>query len=289
MQMHSPAAQPDPVPWTALAPFLLITFGIAWGILALYIFWPGPVGALFGEISGHHPLFILAVWAPAVAAFILIPRYGGRAGLRRFLSRIFLWRCHPAWYGFLLGLPLMFYAGAAVKGNLFTDPFPFTSGTALLAALATTFVLGPVEELGWRGLALPLLQRRFAPIGAALLLGVIWGVWHLPAFLLSGTPQSAWSFTPFLVGSVALSLMVTPLFNASRGSLLLPYLFHLQLINPIWPDAQPYDMIFVVAVALVVVVLNRKTMFRRTGAVTQVIPAAVPRELPGDLTGDTSP
>jgi hypothetical protein len=48
-------------------------------------------------------------------------------------------------------------------------------------------------------------------------------------------------------------------------------------------------MIFVVAVALVVVLLNRKTMFRSTGAVTQVIPAAVPRSRSGTLTGDTSP
>lgn len=289
MKINSSGAQQYSVPWIALVPFLLITFGLAWGILALYIFLPGPMGALFGEISGHHPLFILAVWAPAVAAFILVTRYGGLVGLRRFLSRIFRWRCHPAWYGFLLGLPLMFYAGAAVKGNLFTDPLPFTSGTALLAALSMTFILGPVEEFGWRGVALPILQRRFAPIWAALLLGVIWGIWHLPAFLLSGTPQSAWSFTPFLIGSIALSLMVTPLFNASRGSLLLPYLFHLQLINPIWPDAQPYDMIFVVAVALVVVVLNRKTMFRRTRAVTQVIPAVLQPEIRGDLTGGTSP
>ncbi len=136
MPINSPSAQPCSVPWTTLAPFLLITFGIAWGILALYIFWPGPMGVLFGEISGHHPLFIVAVWAPAIAAFILIPRYGGRAGFRRFLSRMLLWRCHPAWYGFLLGLPLMFYAGAAVKGNLFIDPFPFRSGTALLAAIS---------------------------------------------------------------------------------------------------------------------------------------------------------
>jgi len=288
MDIDSAGAHRYPVPWIALVPFLLITFGLAWGILALYIFLPEPMETLFGEISGHHPLFILAVWAPAVAAFILVPSSGGRVGLRRFLSRMFLWRCHPAWYGFLVGLPLMFYAGAAVKGNLFTDPFPFTSGTGLLSALAMTFILGPVEEFGWRGLALPLLQRRFAPIWAALLLGVIWGTWHLPAFLLSGTPQSAWSFTPFLIGSVALSLMVTPLFNASRGSLLLPYLFHLQLINPIWPDAQPYDMIFVVAVALSVVVLNRKAMFRKARAVTQVVPSAVKGGLPKDLTGETN-
>lgn len=285
MKIYSPGAQQYSVPWTALTPFVLMTFGLAWGILALYIFLPGSMGALFGEISGYHPLFILAVWAPAIAAFILVTRYGGRVGLREFLSRMLLWRCHPAWYGFLVGLPLMFYAGAAVKGNLFTDPFPVTSGTALLSALAMTFILGPMEEFGWRGVALPLLQRRFPPIWSALLLGGIWGIWHLPAFLLSGTPQSAWSFTPFLVGSMALSLMVTPLFNASRGSLLLSYLFHLQLINPIWPDAQPYDIIFVVAVALVVVVLNRKTLFRKTGAVTQVIPALVQREMSGDLTG----
>ncbi|MCK7511306.1 MAG: CPBP family intramembrane metalloprotease [Desulfobacterales bacterium] len=57
-------------------------------------------------------------------------------------------------------------------------------------------IKGPVEEFGWRGFALPLLQRKMAPIWAGLLLGIIWGFWHLPAFLLSGTPQSAWSFTP---------------------------------------------------------------------------------------------
>lgn len=99
-----------------------------------------------------------------------------------------------------------------------------------------------MEEFGWRGLALPLLQQKFAPIWAGLILGVIWGFWHLPAFLLSGTPQSTWSFTPFFAGSVAVSVIVTTLFNKSHGSILLPIIFHFQLNNPIWPDAQPYDM-----------------------------------------------
>jgi hypothetical protein len=106
MPTDSPEAPPYSVPSIALAPFLFITFGIAWTILALYIFLPETMAALFGEISGHHPLFILAVWSPAVATFILIARYGGWAGLRRFLSRILLWRCHPAWYGFLLPNPM---------------------------------------------------------------------------------------------------------------------------------------------------------------------------------------
>ncbi|WP_071516733.1 type II CAAX endopeptidase family protein [Geitlerinema sp. PCC 9228] len=277
------------VPAIALAPFLLITFGLTWGILALYILLPEVMAAIFGQMSGHHPLFILAVWTPAIAAFIVISYYAGLVGLRRYLLRMLLWRAPLAWYVFLVSIPLLFYCGAAIKGNLFTDPFPFTSLSALLSAFFIAFITGPIEEFGWRGLALPLLQRRFAPIWAALILGVIWGVWHLPAFLLSGTQQSGWSFTPFLVGSIALSLMVTPMFNASRGSILLPFLFHFQLINPIWPDAQPYDIFFFVAAALIIVLVNRKTMFRKAGAVTKVIPPKIQTKMAGKLTKKTTP
>ena len=138
--------------------------------------------------------------------------------------------------------------------------------------LLLAVIKGPIEEFGWRGLALPLLQRKFAPIWAGLMLGIIWGLWHLPAFLLSGTQQSAWSFTPFLAGTVAVSLIMTSLFNASRGSILLPTLMHFQLINPIWPDAQPYDTLFFVLAAIMSVWFNRKTMFNRKGAVTKVVP-----------------
>jgi hypothetical protein len=101
----------------------------------------------------------------------------------------------------------------------------------------------------------------------------MWGFWHLPAFMLSGTPQSAWSFTPFFIGAIALSVIVTPLFNSSRGSILLPALFHFLVNNPLWPDAQPYDTYLFLFVTILIVLLNRKTMFTRKTAVTEVIPA----------------
>jgi hypothetical protein len=129
-----------------------------------------------------------------------------------------------------------------------------------------------VEEFGWRGLALPLLQRKFPPLWAGLILGVIWGVWHLPAFLLSGLPQSAWSFAPFFIGSVAVSVILTSIFNASGGSILLAALFHFQLNNPIWPDAQPYDMYLFALCALAVVWFDRKAMLSCEGAVMEVVP-----------------
>ena len=88
-------------------------------------------------------------------------------------------------------------------------------------------------------MALPLLQRRFAPLTAGLILGSFWGLWHAPAFLHSGTPQSAWSFGPYVIGVLALGVIVKPMFNAARGSILIAALFHVQVNGPAWPDAQP--------------------------------------------------
>lgn len=261
------------VPLRSFIPFLLISFGLAWGILGLYIFLPERMGTVFGKLTGNHPLFFMAVYAPAVAAFILVARSGGVAGLRRFLGRALLWRCGAAWYAFLImGVPLIFISGSALRGNLFAEPFPFATFQELLVALALAAVKGPVEEFGWRGLALPLLQRRFAPVWAGLILGAIWGLWHLPAFLLSGTQQGEWSFTAFFFGCLAISVIATALFNGSGGSILLPAFFHFSLMNPIFPDAQPYDTCLLIVVAVLIVWWNRKDMLTMEGTVTEVIP-----------------
>lgn len=267
------ASEPRPGSIKALLPFLAITFGLAWGLVALLVIFPAQLTRVFGDVSGTNPLFVLAVYAPALAGFTIVVFQGGVAGLRRYLSRLSLWRCPPAWYAFLLlGIPFLFFSGAWLKGGLSEQPMASFNWPGMMVAMAITMIIGPVEEFGWRGVALPLLQRRFAPIWAGLILGVIWGLWHLPAFLLSGTPQSAWSFAPFFIGSVAISLIVTPLFNASSGSILLPALVHFQLNNPLFPDAQPHDTVLFVVAAIIVVWLNRKAMFDRSAAVTAFIP-----------------
>lgn len=273
MPLPDKITQPDAIPFQAMTLFLVLTFGIAWGILAAFIFLPETMVDLFGEITGQHPLFYLAVWAPAISAFIVIFRWSGQEGLRRHLGRALLWRCSWQWYVFLLlGVPLVFFAGSLLKGNLSELTFPFASASSFLVALFLIAIKGPIEEFGWRGLALPLLQRRVVPIWAAIIIGVIWGLWHTPAFLLSGTEQSAWSFLPFFTGTIALSVIVTPLFNASGGSIFLPALFHFILINPVWPDAQPYDTYLFALIAVVIVWLNRGTMFTRKYSITEVVP-----------------
>jgi len=96
----------EAIPLKALVPFLLLTFAIAWGILAAFIFLPETMAGLFGEITGQHPLFYLAVWAPAISAFIIIFRLAGLEGMRGHLGHLLIWRCSWVWYAFLLfGVP----------------------------------------------------------------------------------------------------------------------------------------------------------------------------------------
>lgn len=254
----------------SLIPFTAITFGLAWGLGTLLVTVP-QLESIFGPMSYTNPLFILMVWAPAFAGVGLVLKHYGLRGLGDFARRLTFTRMSAAWWTLLIvGIPAIFYAGAAIKGT-FPAPFPFSPWFSVIPALATALVIGPVEEFGWRGVALPLLQRKFTPFVASLVLGTVWAVWHLPAFFMSGTPQSSWSFGAFFLGVMAITLILTPMFNAGRGSLLVAFLYHFMMNNPVWPDAQPWDSVLFAVVAVIVVIVNRKTMFSRNAGVTEVL------------------
>ncbi|MCP4605849.1 MAG: CPBP family intramembrane metalloprotease [Proteobacteria bacterium] len=268
--MHTKPKTPSMTVKT-LVPFLALAFGLTWGLAIIFILFTDQIVAIFGEISMSNPLFILAVYSPGFAGVFLVWRHYGFKGLGSFFRRLTLWRASGSWWLFLiLGIPVIAYTGAIVKGTI-NDPFPFSPWYQVFPALALALFLGPIEEFGWRGLALPLLQRKFNPFWAGLILGIIWAVWHIPAFLIGGTPQSAWSFVPYFAGVVAISVILTPLFNDSRGSLLIAVVYHFQMMNPIWPDAQPWDNLLFVITAVITVWLNRRAMFQRGSGVTNIL------------------
>ena len=275
METKSESTASVSIPSSALVVFIGITFLIAWGVIGMYIMLPEMAVATFGELSGSHPLFFLATWSPAVAALVIVFFYSGSAGIRAFLSRLLMWRCPPGWVAFiLLILPLVFIAGSLIKGGAVLAPLPPEGVGNFVVILFMMLFLGPIEELGWRGVMQPLLQRHLAPIWAGLIIGITWGLWHLPAFYLSSTVYAEWSFLPFFIGNVTLAILITPIFNRTRGSLLLPMLFHWQLINPFWPDAQPWDTVILVILTLVIVWWNRAAMTGRDDAITGVLPTA---------------
>ena len=140
-----------------------------------------------------------------------------------------------------------------------------------MGKIETFQFLGTIEEFGWRGIALPLLQQKYAPFWAGLILGIIWAIWHIPAFFMSGVPYEGWSMFPLFGGLIALSVILTPMFNSAQGSLLIAYLYHFQMMNPIWPNTQPWENYIFIVVAIIVVILNRHTMFRQGTGVTDVL------------------
>ena len=76
------------------------------------------------------------------------------------------------------------------------------------------------EEVGWRGFALPSLQIQFHPILASIILGVLWGLWHLPLFWIKGSAQQSMSVQFFVLATVGYSILYTWIYNGTNGSLL---------------------------------------------------------------------
>jgi uncharacterized protein len=251
--------------------FIAITFGLTWGLAASIMLLSDYLPAFLSELNMGNPLFIIAVYSPGIAGFYLVWRTYGVKGVGSFLKRITLWRASIWWWVLVIAaIPAIMYAGAAIKGPI-ENPFPFFPWYKVFPALGLALLLGPVEEFGWRGLALPLLQRKFTPFWAGLILGSIWMFWHLPAFVLGGSVQSGWSFAPFFAGGVASSLIFTAMFNDTRGSLLFAVLLHYQMNNPIWPDAQPWDNFLLAIIAIAVVWFKRDKLFQRDGAITDIL------------------
>jgi membrane protease YdiL (CAAX protease family) len=94
-------------------------------------------------------------------------------------------------------------------------------GTFFMSILSNTW-----EEVGWRGFALPRLQKNYNALLSSLVVGVLWGLWHLPLFFWKGNPMSSYPFQIWFTGTVALSMIYTWLYNSTEGSLFVVTLFH---------------------------------------------------------------
>ena len=246
--------------------YFALTFALTWGIAAILVLAPDAVERMFGPIGLGNPLYLLAVYAPAISGVVVAWRRLGRSGLKGYFARLKMIRMPVSnWLFLVIGIPAIVYAGATISGTLDTTPVFSPWYTMIPALLSMMFLAGTWEELGWRGVAQPLLQRRFTPLTSGLIVGVAWAIWHLPAFALSGTVQSAWAVGPYFVGVVATSVIMTWFFNASKGSILVAWLVHFQLMNPLFADGQPWDSLFYVIAAVIIVIINRKSMLRKGG------------------------
>ncbi len=181
----------------------------------------------------HYPMLL----APAIAAVVVTAWTMARPGLRDLLARLVRWRVPVRWWlaalspaGFVvLALIAMAPAGKTLPSAAAFGQFSGTPAIGLVGVLLLiTFVGALGEETGWRGYALPQLQRRFSPLTSSLILAVVWFLWHLPQFFVIAAYRdfSPVQYVGMLLGLFCGAVILTWLYNRSGGSILLVIIWH---------------------------------------------------------------
>ena len=205
----------------------------------------GAAGGWIFALGG--PVFLLGVFAPAVVAVALTAHCQGGRGVAALLSRIGRWDAAPRLYLFALVYMAAIKLLAAAVHRALTGGWPAFGETpvvVMLGAIVVSTWVQAGEELGWRGYALPRLAGRLGLGGAAVVLGVIWALWHLPLFLIPGSGSDGQSFPIYLLYVTAVSVAMAWLYWRSGGSLLMVMLMHAAVNNTIGvvPAALPHPV-----------------------------------------------
>jgi membrane protease YdiL (CAAX protease family) len=201
--------------------FFLLAFLLSW--------YPWIIALTRGQTSGPNAL------GPFVAGIIVTAFAYGRSGLREFFGRLVRWRVGLKWYAITFATPILICLIAVAISLCFVSHSQILNlSTEKLRELPDRFLftllfVGLGEEPGWRGFALPQLQARHSPFIASLILAPIWALWHLP---LIGNEFPLPIVAPFVLSVFGGTFVLTWLFNGTKGSVLLPMLFHATL-NPV--------------------------------------------------------
>ena len=215
-----------------LTAYFVLAYGIMWLVIS-----PMVVDALgIANIPDAVSLIsylLSSLLGPTVAAFWVTGILEGKAGMRLLLRRTFQVRAGWQWYLVILFVPLVIwvgaysflYSGAPLMG-LISNP------SLLLSIFLPNVLFGLLipsigEEPGWRGFALPRLQKLYGPIVGTLILGTLHGIWHLPALLTPlFDPFTIPGFIEFVLTAVAASFLYTWVFNNTGGNVWIAIVLH---------------------------------------------------------------
>jgi uncharacterized protein len=203
---------------------LLSFFILAYAINCLFTFTSAYIFTIPQAI-----LWFFQIFSPTLSAAIVTLFIGGWKDLKKLFSGFAHWRVRGWWYlaAFSLALfPLLFALVYHLLGFSSPGLEPGMTIPVLLANLVFTLFSGPIaEEAGWRGFALPRLQKRFGALLSSLILGSIWACWHLPFYAISGGGAGL-PFPIYFMMVLVMTVFITWIFNNSNGSLLLCVLTH---------------------------------------------------------------
>lgn len=219
---------------------------------------------------------LLTGYAPAFAAILAVRFVPGSGGIRRLLAPALRWRVHPVWYAIAILGPIgLFLVGDLIR-TLLSLEVP-SAWLVLPSPSALAFLFGALvagsfgEEVGWRGLAQPRLQQRRGALVAAIVVGLLWSLWHLWPVLTPGgfaTTGIAGVVLTF-ARLTATSVVYAWLLNSTRGSLLVVMLAHAghNIAAQVVPlpggtqQVDPVTALLYVAAAVIVMFFTVRTAF----------------------------
>lgn len=229
----------------ALLTYYALTFAISWGAVLGMMGLTG-IPTTKAQIEAMLPVAIIAMLlGPSAAGLLLIGLVDGKSGFHDLRSRLGRWRVGARWYVIALLLaPLIILAVLMTLSVISPVYLPgiFTREdklARLFLGLVSAVVTGICEELGWTGFVTPRLRQRYSILATGLIIGVLWGIWHIvPMVIMPSVAYSA-PFSPaiyivvrtlsFLVGSlVAFRVLMVWVYDRTQ-SLLLLILMHTAL------------------------------------------------------------
>ena len=168
---------------------------------------------------------------PSLLGIVMAFFLGGKQGGLNLLRSVGRWRVQPRyWFIAWLGPLFIFVFGLGIFLIFKGQPPSFMVFRQELHLLPIFLVVvflpinGPVgEELGWRGYILPRLQHRSGPLIASLIIGSIWGIWHLPSFFNPESVQGSLGMgflIPYVASTISNSVIMTYLYNRTKASAL---------------------------------------------------------------------
>lgn len=219
-----------------------------------------PAGLTFIGLAG-------CLMAAAVCAFTFAAAAGSQTPALHSITR---WRVPLRWWfaaALLIGVLLLVSLGIAL---MMDEEIRYTAGPPwflIRALLFTLFVVGIGEETGWRGWMQPELQKRYSPLTTSVLIGIAWGLWHFPLWVIGAYPGSPDAVIEYLVIGPLLSILFTWIWNGTNGSLLLMIVLHTGINNwpRVIPAAGPFKLLLI---AVVIGAVIQQKMWRRRGAAT---------------------
>jgi len=172
-------------------------------------------------------MFPVMLLGPSLAGILFTWLADGPAGVRELLSRMRRVRFPARWYAVLLIPPLLVWV-VLLCLKTFVAPV-FAPGHFLIGILFGC-PAGFFEEIGWMGYAFPRMARTRSALSAGILLGLLWGLWHLPVidYLGAATPHRNFLlpyFAAFVVAMTAMRVLIAWGYS-NTGSVVFAQLMH---------------------------------------------------------------